>query len=348
MFVYMFDSRTSPAAPETTQPAEAVFERRRQDERLAGGFTPKLSAAADIQHRQPESPIAADILEVSMISRNSTAAQRLASSPAQRGEARDIDAETDGSAPQALGTLLRTISSRLAELDPTIDESGTAEIFCAVQASAEAWSNKISDRSQLVDSAQNRSQEAASPLEALLDQLAGFDQNGSIAMMITEFNALLARCEYSLRAATNNPLRDCPQGDRDSDCRASRKAKFSGRGIDCLDCGTSAKLAIGQSRPRRETPGEPQDKTQSTHRDAAWPMECAAYPETISRFLSANQPGTLLSPTMIAQWDQLGLLIACNTDSIASGRPAARSPRKMYLVRDVWLLWTDTNIYSII
>lgn len=219
-----------------------------------------------------------------------------------------------------LVALLGDLAEYLIELDRSTDEAGAAEVSCEIQTRIEAWL----DRTARQPGSQQNAPSGAAAVALLIDRLSELDSKGNFAIMAMEFSSLLAQ-RGTLRG---NPAQGCAV----PDCRPARKAQFSGRGIDCSDCGITATHA--------------QPPARSGH---AWSRGCAGYPETICRALGPDRHGAALTPAMIADWERRGLLAACNADSVKSGRPAARSARRMYLIHDVLRVRNDleSKIYSI-
>ena len=222
-----------------------------------------------------------------------------------------------------LVALLGDLAEYLIELDRSTEEAGAAEVSCEIQTRIEAWLDRTAGQA---DSQQNAPTGAAAAT-LLIDRLSELDSKGNFAIMAMEFSTLLAQ-RGTLRG---NPTPGCAQ----PDCRPARKAQFSGRGIDCSDCGITATHALPPARSGTAP---------------AWSSDCAGYPETICRALGPDQHGAALTPAMIADWERRGLLAACNADSVKSGRPAARSVRRMYLIHDVLRVRNDleSKISSII
>lgn len=236
-----------------------------------------------------------------------------------------------------LEALLRSLEARLNEPRHWVDEnSHFADLYCTMQSSIETWSAKIATTTASAKPTRTAQPESwqAEPAQAvnfLIGNLARIVELGLAAGMTAGINEFLD--EYALRPSADQPepaaSATCPQSDLDNPCRAARKARMSGRAIDCSECAESAP----KTTPR-----------QSQH---DWADDCAAYPEAIARTLSADHRGHVLTPTSIEQWERQGLLTPCNADSINGTKTLARSTRKMYLVKDVAHVWRSGQFLSL-
>lgn len=250
--------------------------------------------------------------------------------------------DSTATASQRLEALLRGLAERLDRLGETPDDAVAAETFCTIQASVDSWLAGFENSDSASHEIRNLSAEPDPRLpaiEQLITQLGKFTQEGQIVIMETELSALLIRCQSVFEGAAQQ---NCHRASSEPACRAVRKARLSGRRIDCLDCGLAPEAGSSERN------GKPRLAQRSLD-NSNWSASCAAYPETISRALGPNQRGAWLNPTNMAEWEQRGLLSACNADSIKSGRDALRSARKMYLIQDVLRLreQQESKLYSI-